>query len=51
MAEPGGGVAADMKCETVGDVVPMKRRNGPKRLLDEHEQLRFILEQPNIILS
>ncbi len=32
--------------KTTGDVVPMKRRNGPKRLLDEHEQLIIITIYP-----
>ena len=39
--------------KTTGDVVPMKRRNGPMRLMDNHEELvilGFLLEQPSIYL-
>ena len=39
--------------KVTGDVVPMKRKNGPKRLLDEYEQvilLRFILDRPDLYL-
>ena len=39
--------------KVTGDVVPMKHKNGPKRLLDEYEQvivLRFILDRPDLYL-
>jgi transposase len=38
---------------TTGDVAPLEHRNGPRKLLDDHEQLiifRFLLEQPSIYL-